>query len=86
MPKDPNAPPQVTPKDFYANDFIIVPEAEAVSIRKRLGDSRLPTPEDVQALMADMNRPMDRRRAVEGHLMRVRGQLRLLRLDELVEG
>ena len=42
--------------------------------------------QDEQALMADMNRPMDRRRAVEGHLMRVRGQLRPLRLDELVEG
>lgn len=36
--------------------------------------------------MADMNRPIDRRRAVEGHPMRVRGQLRPLRLDELVEG
>ena len=28
---------------------------------------------DRQSLLADMNRLMDRRRAVEGHLMRIRG-------------
>jgi hypothetical protein len=37
---------------------------------------------DEQVLLAEMNRLMDRRRAVEGHLMRVRGQLRPLRLHE----
>jgi hypothetical protein len=30
---------------------------------------------DGQTLLATMNRLMDRRRAVEGHLMRVRGQI-----------
>lgn len=35
-----------------------------------------------QELLAEINRLMDRRRATEGHLMRVRGQLRPLRLDE----
>jgi hypothetical protein len=34
-----------------------------------------------RALLVEMNRLMDRRRAVEGHLMRVRGQLRPLRLE-----
>ncbi len=34
-----------------------------------------------QALLAQMNWLMDRRRAVEGHLMRVRGQLRPLKLN-----
>jgi hypothetical protein len=34
---------------------------------------------DEQSLLAELNRLMDRRRAVEGHLMRVRGQLRPLK-------
>lgn len=34
---------------------------------------------DEQSLLAEVNRVMDRRRAVEGHLMRVRGQLRPLK-------
>ena len=38
--------------------------------------------QDEQAALAAMNRLMDRRRAVEGHLMRVRGQLRPLKQDE----
>jgi hypothetical protein len=38
--------------------------------------------QDEQAALAAMNRLMDRRRAVEGHLMRVRGQLRPLKRDE----
>jgi hypothetical protein len=33
---------------------------------------------DEQALLVEMNRLMDRGRAAEGHLMRVRGQLRPL--------
>jgi hypothetical protein len=37
---------------------------------------------DAQTALAELNRLMDRRRAVEGHLMRVRGQLRPLNLDE----
>ena len=37
---------------------------------------------DAQTALAELNRLMDRRRAVEGHLMRVRGQLRLLSLEE----
>ncbi|MFC1458071.1 hypothetical protein ACETIH_15405 [Microvirga arabica] len=37
---------------------------------------------DEQTLLAELNRLMDRRRAVEGHLMRVRGQLRPLNRDE----
>ena len=38
--------------------------------------------QDGQTLAADLNRLMDRRRAVEGHLMRVRGHLRPLKLHE----
>ena len=38
--------------------------------------------QDEQTALAGMNRLMDRRRAVEGHLMRVRGQLRPLKRDE----
>jgi hypothetical protein len=38
--------------------------------------------QDEQALLAQMNWLMDRRRAVEGHLMRVRGQLRPLKLNQ----
>jgi len=38
--------------------------------------------QDEQAFLAQMSRLMDRRRAVEGHLMRVRGQLQLLKWDE----
>jgi hypothetical protein len=34
---------------------------------------------DEQSFLAELNRLMDRRRAVEGHLMRVRGQLRPLK-------
>ena len=34
---------------------------------------------DEQILLAELNRLMDHRRAVEGHLMRVRGQLRPLK-------
>jgi hypothetical protein len=34
---------------------------------------------DEQSFLAELNRLMDRRRAVEGHLMRVRGQLRSLK-------
>jgi hypothetical protein len=41
---------------------------------------------DRQSLLADMNRLMDRRRAVEGHLMRIRGQLRPLKLDKVGQG
>jgi hypothetical protein len=37
---------------------------------------------DEQALLAEMNRLMDRRRATEGHLMRVRGRLRPLTRHE----
>jgi hypothetical protein len=37
---------------------------------------------DEQALLVEMSRLMDRRRATEGHLMRVRGQLRPLRQQE----
>ena len=37
---------------------------------------------DAQTALAELNRLMDRRRAVEGHLMRVRGQLRPLSLEE----
>jgi len=36
-------------------------------------------PQDEQGLLVRMSRIMDRRRAVEGHLMRVRRQLRPLR-------
>ena len=35
-----------------------------------------------QALLGEMNRLMDRGRAIEGHLMRVRGRLRPLREHE----
>jgi hypothetical protein len=35
-----------------------------------------------QILLAEMSRLMDRRRAIEGYLMRVRGQLRPLKQDE----
>jgi hypothetical protein len=38
--------------------------------------------QDEQTTLAGMNRLMDRKRAVEGHLMRVRGQLRPLKRDE----
>jgi hypothetical protein len=38
--------------------------------------------QDEQTALAGMNRLMDRRRAVEGHLMRVRGQLRPLKPDK----
>ena len=38
--------------------------------------------QDEQTALAKLNRLMDRRRAIEGHLMRVRGQLRPLKLDE----
>jgi len=38
--------------------------------------------QDEQGLLGEMNRVMDRRRAVEGHLRRVRGQLRPLKLDD----
>ena len=38
--------------------------------------------QDERTALAGMNRLMDRRRAVEGHLMRVRGQLRPLKRDE----
>ena len=38
--------------------------------------------QDEQTALVGMNRLMDRRRAVEGHLMRVRGQLRPLKRDE----
>jgi hypothetical protein len=41
---------------------------------------------DRQSLLADMNRLMARRRAVEGHLMRIRGQLRPLKLDKVGQG
>ena len=37
---------------------------------------------DEQKLLAELNRLMDRRRAVEGHLMRTRGQLRPLKWNE----
>lgn len=36
---------------FHGNDFIVVPEAAAQDIRKRLGDSRREANEDEQALM-----------------------------------
>jgi hypothetical protein len=39
-----------------------------------------------QNLLAEMNRLMARRRAVEGHLMRVRGQIRPLNRHEFGEG
>jgi hypothetical protein len=42
--------------------------------------------QDEQNLLAEMNRLMDRRRAVEGHLMRVRGQLQSLSRHELGKG
>ncbi len=42
--------------------------------------------QDEQNLLVEMNRLMDRRRAVEGHLMRVRGQLQPLSRHELGEG
>ena len=38
--------------------------------------------QDEQITLAELNRLMDRRRAVEGHLMRARGQLRPLKHDE----
>ena len=38
--------------------------------------------QDEQTILGELNRLMDRRRAVEGHLMRVRGQLRPLKRDE----
>ena len=38
--------------------------------------------QDERALLVTMSRLMDRRRAIEGHLMRVRGRLRPLRLHE----
>jgi hypothetical protein len=38
--------------------------------------------QDERALLGEMSRLMDRRRAIEGHLMRVRGQLRPLRQQE----
>lgn len=38
--------------------------------------------QDTQTLLAEMNRVMDRRRAIKGRLMQVRGQLRPLKLDE----
>ena len=37
---------------------------------------------DEQTLLAEMNRLMDRRRAVKAHMMRARGQLRPLKRDE----
>lgn len=40
------------------------------------------TTQNERALLSEMNRLMDRRRAIEGHLMRTRGQLRPLRQDE----
>jgi hypothetical protein len=38
--------------------------------------------QEEQTLLAEMNRLMDCRRAIEGHLMRVRDRLRLLRGNE----
>jgi hypothetical protein len=38
--------------------------------------------QDEQTFLAEMSRLMDRRRAVEGHLRRVRGQLRPLNSNE----
>ncbi len=38
--------------------------------------------QDEQIALVELNRLMDRRRAIEGHLMRIRGQLRPLKLDE----
>lgn len=38
--------------------------------------------QEEQTLLAQMDRLMIRRRAVEGHLLRVRGQLRPLKLEE----
>ena len=38
--------------------------------------------QDEQTALVKLNRLMDRMRAVEGHLMRVRGQLRPLKLEE----
>jgi hypothetical protein len=37
---------------------------------------------DERALLVEMNRLMDRRRATEGHLLRVRGRLRPLTQNE----
>ena len=39
---------------------------------------------DAQTLLAEMNQLMDRRRAVEGHLMRVRGQTWPLKVYEQI--
>jgi hypothetical protein len=41
---------------------------------------------DERMLLARMNRIMDRMRAAEGHLMRIRGQLRPLQLHEALPG
>jgi predicted nucleic acid-binding Zn-ribbon protein len=40
--------------------------------------------QDAQTLLAEMSRAMDRRRAIEGRLMQVRGRSRSLKLDEQV--
>ena len=59
-------------------------EVAQASQRQRYCDdprSVLRAAQKERALLAEMNRLMDRRRAVEGHLVRVRGQLRSLRLE-----
>jgi hypothetical protein len=59
-------------------------EVAQASQRQRYCDdprSVLKAAQKERDLLVEMNRLMDRRRAVEGHLMRVRGQLRPLRLE-----
>lgn len=60
-------------------------EVARVTQRQRFcndGQDATRAAQDKQRLLVEMSRLMDRRRAIEGHLMRVRGQLRPLRLYE----
>jgi len=54
----------------------------AADTLERLNQEVTRAAQDEQTALVGMNRLMDRRRAVEGHLMRVRGQLRPLKRDE----
>ena len=60
-------------------------ELAHAALRQRFGKDRLDVARaarDERALLVEMNRLMDRRRATEGHLLRVRGRLRPLTQHE----
>ena len=60
-------------------------ELAHTALQQRFGKDRpdaATAARDERALLIEMNRLMDRRRATEGHLMRVRGRLRPLTQNE----